>query len=150
MLNRLVLFLCAGVVLALFFLLEAVRVGKVEFFSSALEQTVVAFKDGQDAGILALTPIYLLLGCASPLFLSPVAFFSGQEMLLPLVSGVISIGVGDSFAGVVGTRFGRHRLKGSFKSIEGTVANAVSQIVTLVGLTLVGRRRIILVLCCDY
>lgn len=135
LLQRLVLFLCAGVSFSIFLLLEAIRVGKVEVLAPVLEQTVKSFVDGQDSGLIALTPIYLLVGCAGPLFLSPVAF-SGP--ILPLLSGVLSVGIGDSFASVVGSNSGRHHWQGSNKSIEGTVANALSQLLAIGALIFVG------------
>lgn len=128
MYQRLVLFLGSGVAFSIILLLEAVRIGKVEYLSPILDVTVKSFVDGQDSGIIALTPIYLLIGSAAPLFLSPVAIEGGRNVVLPLLSGVLSVGVGDSFAGFVGSLYGRHVWKGSKKSIEGTVANAISQL----------------------
>lgn len=83
--------------------------------------------------------MYLLVGCALPLVLSPVAFSGGPEALLPLLSGVISVGIGDSFAGVVGMYCGKHRWPNSKKSLEGTVANALSQLLAIGGLMAMGR-----------
>lgn len=140
--QRLVLYLGSGVALCLLLLLEAVRIAKVDNVSEILNDTVKSFVDAQDSGIVALTPIYLLVGSAAPLFLSPVALRGDKEALLPLLSGVLSVGVGDSFAGFVGSLYGRHRWHGSKKSVEGTVANAVSQVV-FVGLLMVGGRKYI-------
>lgn len=134
--QRLVLFLCAGVAFALFLLSEAIRVGKVQYLSDVLEHTVKSFVDNQDAGIIALTPIYLLVGCAAPLFLSPVAF--NKDTLLPLLSGVLAVGVGDSFAGFVGSIYGRHLWEGTKKSKEGTVASIISQFLFIGGLMATG------------
>lgn len=138
--QRLVLFMGAGVAFSIILLLEAIRVGQVEYLSGILDRMVASFVDGQDAGMIALTPIYLLIGSAAPLFLSPVAMAGGREVILPLLSGVLSVGVGDSFAGLVGSLYGRHMWQGSKKSIEGTVANAISQLVFIGLLMWTGER----------
>lgn len=135
--QRLLLFLCAGVTFALFLLLEAIRIAKVDHLSVVLEKTVKSFVDGQDSGVVALTPIYLLVGHAAPLFLTPLANSGGKDVILPLLSGVVSVGVGDSFAGLVGSLYGRHLWSGSRKSVEGTVANVFSQLM-FIGLLMMG------------
>lgn len=104
---------------------------------NVLDKTVKSFVDSQDAGMVALTPLYLGLGHAAPLFLSPVAVDGGKEAVLPLLSGVLSVGIGDSFAGLIGSLYGRHLFPGTNKSVEGMVANALSQFVTI-GLLMLG------------
>lgn len=138
--QRLLLLFCAGVSFAIFVLLEAIRVGQVNFFSPMLEKIVASFADGQDSGMICLTPIYLLVGCAAPLFLSPVELSGSPESILPFMSGVLSIGIGDSVASIVGSHFGRNYWgeQERDKTIEGTVANALTQLVVIGELTLFG------------
>ncbi len=45
------------------------------------------------------------------------------------LSGFLTVGVGDSFASVFGSAFGKHKLFGSKKSFEGTIALVLSQLV---------------------
>lgn len=129
--QRVFLYLGSGVIFAIFLLLEAIRIGKIGFMASVLDVAVKAFVDDRDCGYVALTPIYLLIGCAAPLYLSPIALTGGSEALLPLLSGVLSVGTGDMFASVIGSSYGRHKWPGTSKSIEGTAANAISQIVLI-------------------
>ena len=58
-----------------------------------------AFKDEKDQGDLVLTNIYLLAGVSLPLWLS--ADLSNDNPLT-LLSGVLSIGIGDAFASIIG------------------------------------------------
>ncbi|VDM33129.1 unnamed protein product [Toxocara canis] len=44
-------------------------------------------------------------------------------------AGVLTVGVGDSLAAIVGSRYGTHHWSGSAKSKEGTVTMALSQFV---------------------
>lgn len=129
--QRIILYLGSGVIFAIFLLLEAIRIGKIAPLAGILEVAVKAFVDDRDCGFVALTPIYLLIGCAAPLYLSPIALTGHREALLPLLSGVLSVGIGDMFASVVGSNCGRHKWPGTSKSIEGTVANVVSQILAI-------------------
>lgn len=88
-------------------------------------------------GPLILTHTYLLLGCAIPLLLledsaSPVLLLSGTLPLLSsllLISplGTLLLGVGDSFASIVGSAYGSiFFLSSSRKSFEGSFAAYLS------------------------
>ena len=48
---------------------------------------------------------------------------------LILLSGVLSIGIGDSAASIVGSKFGRIRFPGTSKTLEGTLASILAQII---------------------
>jgi dolichol kinase len=54
---------------------------------------------------------------------------NGSDPLI-LLSGVLAIGIGDSAASVIGSKFGRIRFPfpSSPKTLEGTLASALSQI----------------------
>lgn len=136
--QRIILYLGSGVIFAIFLLLEAIRVGRIGFMANILDVAVKAFMDDRDCGYVALTPIYLLIGCAAPLYLSPIALTGGREALLPLLAGVLSVGIGDMFASVIGSNYGRHKWPGTSKSIEGTIANSLSQIASIGMLMAVG------------
>lgn len=141
------LYVASGVIFAIFLLLETIRVLELEFVGPILNGAVAAFVDDKDCGKVALTPIYLLTGCALPLYLHPLAISSysdpSHQLLLPLMAGVLSIGVGDMFAGVCGSKFGRHKWNKSEKSIEGTVANIVSQCLTVWGFAKFGEEIVV-------
>uniref|UniRef100_A0A7G3AIU1 dolichol kinase n=2 Tax=Lutzomyia longipalpis TaxID=7200 RepID=A0A7G3AIU1_LUTLO len=135
------LFLLSGLVLALFIVFEAVRLVAFPKIAPHLEAIIAAFVDAKDAGLVAFTPIYLLAGCSLPLWFHPSPCDltdSTTFTLLPLIAGVLSVGIGDTMAGVVGSKFGRHRLVNSQKTVEGTVANIASQLGMIFFLHFVG------------
>lgn len=104
------LFVASGIALALLIVLETMRNIRLPPLHGILEHSVKCFIDEKDAGAVALTPIYLLVGCSMPLWLHPcpcdLTDSAGFE-LLPLMSGVISVGIGDTAASIVGSKFGR-------------------------------------------
>lgn len=131
------LYVASVLMLAVFIMLETIRVIDLPPFSTILHTAVATFLDEKDAGLLALTPIYLLIGCSSPLWIHPVPCditdSAGFE-LLKLFSGILSVGVGDMAASVLGARFGRHKWPNSIKSVEGTLASVFFQCLAVGGL----------------
>lgn len=135
------LYVASVVVLAVFIVLEMARVIKLYPVSDALESSVEAFIDEKDAGKVALTPIYLLVGCSAPLWIhnSPCDLTGSSVFeLLPLLSGVLSIGLGDTFASIVGSTLGKHKWGSNNKSVEGTLASIAAQASFLYLLNILG------------
>ncbi|KAJ1969465.1 hypothetical protein IWQ62_000607 [Dispira parvispora] len=100
-------------------LLEVARVMGVEWLAPRIEQFMRPFTDHHDAGPLIVSHLYLMVGCALPIWLhSPLA--------LSNLAGVLTLGVGDAMASIVGQWLGRYRWPGAKKTIEGTIAFAAS------------------------
>ena len=83
--------------------LEMLRVSElVPMVSTFLTQRLRPFLDTKDSGRLILTNIYLLIGLSLPLWTDPgpVSVFASSS--LNLYSGLISVGVADTAAAVIG------------------------------------------------
>ncbi|KAH7578997.1 hypothetical protein J7297_05020 [Nakaseomyces glabratus] len=94
-----------------FLSVEYLRYLKIEPYGEHLDFFLTSFADYRDQrGPLIVSYIYLITGITIPLLLfeSPV--------------GLVSLGVGDSLASIVGKKVGRMHWKGTNKTIEGTVA----------------------------
>lgn len=78
---------------------------------AALQQGFEVFVDEKDAGSIALTPLYLLVGVSLPIWLHPVPKDS-NFIPLPVLAGLLAIGLGDTAASAAGTWFGRNRWPG--------------------------------------
>ncbi|KAK2705089.1 hypothetical protein QYM36_017211 [Artemia franciscana] len=119
-----------GVILALFIIVEVVRLLQIPPFGPLIFASFKPLLDEKDSGMLVLTNIYLLLGCSAPMWLYPLPFEKQDySAVLPMAAGVLTLGVGDTAAGLVGVYFGRNRWPGTKKTIEGTIACVVSQLV---------------------
>lgn len=137
----LLLYVASVIILAIFIVLELARVVKLYPVTEILESSIQAFIDEKDAGKIAVTPIYLLVGCSAPLWIhnSPCDLTGSSAFeLLPLLSGITSIGIGDTFASIVGSQIGNHKWGNSSKSVEGTIASIIAQTGFLYGLGYLG------------
>lgn len=61
---------------------------------------VLQFRDERDAGTLVLTPLYLCLGCSAPFWID----YNHAKHVELAFAGVISLGIGDTFAAIVGKK----------------------------------------------
>ena len=117
-------------VFVVFIIVETIRCTKIEPFWNLIQVTFQSFTDEQDRGILIITNIYLLVGLSFPFWLE---YESNNTLdVIPLLSGVISIGVGDSFASIVGTYYAAKKWPYSKKTYGGTIACLLSQIFAIV------------------
>ena len=117
---------CSLLTLALFVVIEYVRAFKIQPLSRKIDEYFVIFTDEKDQGFLILTNIYLLIGTFAPLWMAPA-----NASPLLLMSGVLSVGIGDAAASIVGSQYGRIKWPFSKKTIEGTLASIVSQVLFL-------------------
>ena len=110
---------------------QVVRVFNVWPFGASLHAYLSPFFDKQDQGVVVLTPIYLLLGLGLPVWLYPGSkYLKGERRaycirkffvhvcvpsvasLLAQYAGVLSVGIGDAFASLIGSRYGRIKWPG--------------------------------------
>lgn len=128
------LFVASGIALAVLIVLETARVIQLWPMAEILNDAVKAFIDEKDAGLIALTPIYLLIGCSMPLWIHPcpcdLTDAAGFE-LLPLLSGILSVGIGDTAASVIGSKFGRIKYPGNFTTDKQHRQNLLAQLYLL-------------------
>ena len=113
-------------VLILFIYIESLRSNNIGKMSTFLNNALSRFTDEKDQGSLILTHIYLLIGVFLPLWITSDL---KMEPKLSLLTGVLSVGVGDSLASIIGSRYGRTKWPYSpGKSVEGTIASIIAQV----------------------
>jgi len=135
--------LAFAIILAVFLLLDLFRASQLPPLSRPLTAFLAPYVDGRDyRGPVIVSPLFLLIGCAMPLWLSLAVVdrtgespWEGWEVSrreLSMVSGVVCVGMGDAAASLVGRRFGRRRWCWSGgKSLEGSLAFALAVILGL-------------------
>ncbi|KAF9217667.1 hypothetical protein BGZ59_001597 [Podila verticillata] len=109
---------------------EYIRYFAVVPFGKEIHLFLVGFLDERDGGPIILSHLYLLMGCAAPVWLA-------EHHILAGLSGIFALGVGDAMASIVGKRFGRHRWPGTIKTVEGTMA-FVGSVMAAAGAIFVG------------
>ncbi|KAG6631856.1 dolichol kinase EVAN isoform X1 [Carya illinoinensis] len=115
--------LAFGAALAVFLVLEIIRVWRIWPLGQPIHQFMNAFTDHRDSDLLIVSHFSLLLGCALPIWMS-----SGyNDRPLTPFAGILSLGIGDTMASMVGHKYGVLRWsKTGKKTIEGTAAGITS------------------------
>lgn len=135
--------LSLSVILAIFLVLDLLRASQLPPLSKPIATFLAPYVDGRDfRGPVVVSHIFLLIGCAIPLWLALASISrTGSNYLLgwevptcdvSMVSGVICVGLGDAAASLIGRRYGHRKwLWGGGKSLEGSVAFALAVFVGL-------------------
>ena len=130
--------LALALILSIFLLLDLFRASQLPPISKPLTYFLAPYVDGRDhRGPVIVSHIFLLIGCAIPLWLSMAGAqrtgngaWEGWDVKsreVSMVSGVICVGLGDAAASLIGRRFGRHKwLWAGGKSLEGSMAFTVA------------------------
>ncbi|XP_078446134.1 phosphatidate cytidylyltransferase family protein isoform X2 [Wolffia australiana] len=115
--------LAFGAALAVFLALEIIRVWRIWPLGHFVHEFMNAFTDHRDSDSLIVSHFSLLLGCALPRWLS----LEVNDRPLTPFAGILSLGIGDTMASVVGHKYGVLRWsKRGKKTVEGTAAGITS------------------------
>ncbi|KAL9659330.1 hypothetical protein QQ045_024135 [Rhodiola kirilowii] len=117
--------LAFGAALAVFLVLEIIRIWRMWPLGQIVHQFMNAFTDHRDSEILIVSHFSLLLGCALPIWMST----EYNDRPLAPFAGILSLGIGDTMASMVGYKYGVLRWsKAGKKTIEGTAAGITSML----------------------
>lgn len=118
--------------LIVFMVVEGIRYNRLYYIGEFLHKTLSVFQDTKDLqGPLNLSYIYLLAGVTIPIVYDYLV--NKDTVTIIRYSGLITLGVGDTFASVIGKKFGTFKWKGSNKSVQGTIAFIVSVLLCTYG-----------------
>ncbi|KAK1243795.1 hypothetical protein MKX08_001933 [Trichoderma sp. CBMAI-0020] len=130
--------LALSIVLAIFLILDLLRASQLPPLSKPIASFLAPYVDGRDfRGPVVISHIFLLIGCAIPLWLSLGSlprtgsdYLAGWEIStreISMISGVVCVGLGDAAASLIGRRYGHRKwLWGGGKSLEGSLAFTVA------------------------
>ena len=137
------LILAFGVALCLFIIIEYIRVylPDIHPIIGRVSKFYATFIDGREnSDQFLLSHIYLLVGIALPVWIDSAHncyhhnHHSSISVILPHL-GWVSIGIGDSMGAIVGTYYGKHKWKGSSRTLEGSLSMYFSMILFLLLVT---------------
>uniref|UniRef100_A0AC34G0D2 Dolichol kinase n=1 Tax=Panagrolaimus sp. ES5 TaxID=591445 RepID=A0AC34G0D2_9BILA len=121
--------LSAHLMLQIFIIIEHLRSLESPPWSSFLNPYLQTFIDpNQESESLILTPILLIFGVFLPLLFSPIT--EARPLALYHFAGIATVAVGDSFAAIIGSKFGTTKLSKPFqarKSLQGSLAMLFGQ-----------------------
>lgn len=154
------LYLCFSAVLILFLIIEIIRITSFPSIGQTIHEFLDRYCDERDRkGKLIVSHIYLLLGIALPLFFcysdqklpldsitdnfpslyNPSIYYTHTTMKgklpetsIAAISGLLSLGLGDSFASIVGKSIGKYKYPGMSKTIEGTIGFFISVFIGMI------------------
>ncbi|KAI5959599.1 SEC59 [Candida pseudojiufengensis] len=112
-----------------FLILEIIRYNEISFIGSFLKNSLNKFQDLKDSGPFNLSYIYLLSGVILPIVYDYL--MNKNKVTIIRYLGLIALGVGDSFASIIGRRFGSLKWKGSNKSVQGTIAFIITTFISI-------------------
>lgn len=136
--------LALSLVLAIFLLLDLIRASQLPPLSKPIATFLTPYVDGRDLrGPVVVSHIFLLIGCAIPLWLSMASVDrAGQDPWtdwevasrdVSMTAGVVCVGMGDAAASLIGRRYGRRKWPwAGGKSLEGSAAFAIAVTIGLV------------------
>ncbi|RYN40758.1 hypothetical protein AA0112_g2468 [Alternaria arborescens] len=136
--------LALALVLAIFLLLDLIRASQLPPLSKPIARFLTPYVDGRDLrGPVVVSHIFLLIGCAIPLWLSlagieragdePWQGWDVKDRDVSMVAGVVCVGMGDAAASLIGRRYGRRKWPwAGGKSLEGSLAFAFAVSIGLV------------------
>ncbi|QSL64631.1 hypothetical protein MERGE_001932 [Pneumocystis wakefieldiae] len=116
-----------SIAFALFCVIEVIRILALPPYGIFLHLFLSQFTDERDnKGNIIVSYLYLLLGCACPLWLDFIGITLDEQnqyqLKLKAISGILCLGFGDSAASMIGKKFGRLHWPNSKKTVEGTFA----------------------------
>lgn len=117
----------------IFIIVEIIRCQRFTFLGAWLYDQLTFFQDFKDLkGPLNLSYIFLVVGVSIPVVYDLAILGNGVSIVSYI--GIITLGLGDSFASVIGKKYGSIKWRLGNKSVQGTIAFFL---VTAVGFYLV-------------
>lgn len=106
-----------------FIVVEMVRASRFSFVGELLDNQLKYFQDEKDTkGPLSLSYIFLLVGVAIPIAYGVVV---DDVVSIRSYIGLVTLGLSDSSASIVGRNFGKIKWKGGHRTLEGTITYIV-------------------------
>ncbi|UJR35657.1 hypothetical protein I4U23_028407 [Adineta vaga] len=113
--------MCSVAFIVLLLLLECMKVKNVAPFGDLIRNAWNMYENEKDTGPLMVSHLFLIIGLSYPIWLAD------DKRRLAQFSGILSVGIGDSAASIVGSKIGIRKWPGSKRTLEGSLAGLVAQ-----------------------
>ncbi|KAG0687344.1 hypothetical protein C6P40_002474, partial [Pichia californica] len=106
-------------------IIEILRFNELPPFGKLIKNFFIKFQDEKDnKNEIILSYIYLILGISLPLWINNVNKLRESSYI-----GLISLGLGDSFASLIGSLIGKFKWPNSNKTIEGSISMVIGMMI---------------------
>ncbi|RKP33884.1 hypothetical protein BJ085DRAFT_22163 [Dimargaris cristalligena] len=103
--------------------IELARILRISPLAESINHLMIPFIDYHDSSYVILSHLYLIVGCAIPIWLR-------TSHPIGNLAGILTLGLGDAATSIVGQSvWGRHHWPGSMKTVEGAVASTLSVLI---------------------
>lgn len=119
--------------ICLFVCFQVIRLRGPPKIQWMLNTAFAPFLDQKDDGTVVLSHIYLLLGLSLPVWIDCARAeweHAGSHTVIAY-SGIVTVGIGDSFAAIIGSYLGKTRWIRRNRTIEGSFAMFLTQLICL-------------------
>ncbi|CAF3907984.1 unnamed protein product [Rotaria sp. Silwood2] len=117
------LIMCSVAFIVLLLLLECMKIRNIAPLGNLIRNAWNMYEDEKDTGSMMVSHLFLIIGLSYPVWLAD------DNRRLAQLSGIISVGVGDSIASIVGSKLGTHKWPGTKRTLEGSLAGLFAQFI---------------------
>lgn len=120
--------MCSVAFIVLLLLLECMKIRNVAPIGDLIRHAWTIYENEKDTGSLMVSHIFLIVGLSYPVWLAD------DKRPLAQLSGIISVGIGDSAASIVGSKVGKRKWPRTKRTLEGTLAGLIAQFAFVISL----------------
>ncbi|CAF0757633.1 unnamed protein product [Rotaria sp. Silwood1] len=117
------LIMCSIAFIVLLLLLECMKIKNIPPLGNIIRHAWNMYEDEKDTGSMMVSHLFLIIGLSYPVWLAD------DNRRLAQLSGIISVGIGDSIASIVGSKIGTHKWPGTKRTLEGSLAGLIVQFI---------------------
>ncbi|CAM4878046.1 unnamed protein product [Rotaria socialis] len=113
--------MCSVAFIVLLLLLECIKIKRVAPLGDIIRNAWNMYENEKDIGTIMFSHIFLIIGLSYPVWIAD------DSKRLAQLSGIISVGIGDSAASIVGSKVGIYKWPGTKRTLEGSLAGLITQ-----------------------
>ncbi|CAF0958653.1 unnamed protein product [Adineta steineri] len=113
--------MCSVAFIVLLLLLECMKIKNIAPLGDIIRNAWSMYQNEKDTGQIMVSHLFLIIGLSYPVWIAD------DSKRLAQLSGVISVGIGDSAASIIGSKIGIRKWPGTKRTLEGSLAGLIAQ-----------------------